>query len=101
MESLHQRLSPQVMVNDIGDLSTEDMSQFDLYEDKSQNVETFPSLDEEPEVTPMWGGQYLNAKILLWGGDNMARCQVVHQKCDANGNPIGRFNQNPILNMSL
>ena len=27
----------------------------------------------------------------------MARGQVICQKCDANGNPIGRSNQNPIL----
>ena len=31
----------------------------------------------------------------------MARCQVVCQKQDADGNPIGRSNQNSILDISL
>ena len=31
----------------------------------------------------------------------MAKGQVVHQKNDANGNPMGRSNQNPILDTCL
>ena len=40
------------MVGDLADLGAEDMWQYNLYEDESQNVETFPILDEESEVTP-------------------------------------------------
>ena len=58
-------------------------------------------LDEEPEVTPEWGDQYVNAEILLPRWDKMARGQVICQKHDANGNPIGRSNQNPILDTHL
>ena len=54
-------------------------------------------MDEEPEVNPEWGDQYVNADILLPKGDAMARGQVVGQKQDANGNIIGKFNQYPII----
>ena len=77
------------------------MSQYDPYEDKSQNGETFPILDEEPEVTLEWADQDLNAEILLPTGDKMIRGHVLHQKHDANSNPIGRSKQNPILDMHL
>ena len=59
------------------------------------------------EVTPYdpyeekLGDQYVNAEILLPRGDTMARGQVVHQKHDADGNPIGRSNQNLILDTCL
>ena len=33
----------------------EETQQYDLYEDESQNNETFSMLDEEPEVTPSGG----------------------------------------------
>ena len=58
-------------------------------------------LDEEPEVTLELGNQYVNKEILLPRGDKMARGQVICKKCDANGNPIGRSNQNPILDTQL
>ena len=61
----------------------------------------FSFLDEEPEVTPELGDQYVNAEKLLLGGSKMARGWVVHQKYDANGNPISRSNQNPILDTCL
>ena len=68
---------------------------------KVQNAETFPMLDEEQEVTPEWGDQYINTKMLLTRGDKMARGHVVCWKYDADGNPIGRFNQNPSLDTHL
>ena len=58
-------------------------------------------LGKEPEVAPKWGDRYVNAEILLLRGDTMARGWVVCQKHDASGNPIGRSNQNPILDMHL
>ena len=39
--------------------------------------------------------------MLLQRGDTKVRGQVVHQMHDANGNPIGRTNQNPILDRYL
>ena len=63
MESLYQRFGPQAMVDIFTDLGAEYMPQHHAYEDESQNIKTFPSLDKEPEVTPEWGYQYLNAEI--------------------------------------
>ena len=40
------------------DLGTEDALLYDSYDDESLNVETFLSLNKEPEVTPDWGNQY-------------------------------------------
>ena len=65
MESLHQKLGPQAMMDDLVYLAAADMLQYYPYEDESQHVETFLILHEEPEVTPEWGGKYLNTEILL------------------------------------
>ena len=40
------------------DLDTEGMSQYNPYEDELKNVDTFLSLNEDPEVTLEWGDQY-------------------------------------------
>ena len=65
------------MVDDLADLGAEDMLQYDPYQDESQNVDTFPSLDEEPEIAHEWGYQYVNVEILLQRGDKVARDQVL------------------------
>ena len=55
IESLQQRLGSQVEVGNLIELGVEVMSQYDPYEGKSQNKETFPMLNKEPEVTPeLW-----------------------------------------------
>ena len=56
MESLHQRLDPCAQVRDLVELGVEDMLQYDLYEDKSQNAEMFSILDEEQLITIELGG---------------------------------------------
>ena len=50
------------MVVDLTDFGTEGMSKYFPYDNESKNVGIFPILDEEPEVTPELGEQYLNAK---------------------------------------
>ena len=97
MESLHQMMGPNTKLRDLVHLGVEETLQIDPYENKSQNAETFPMLDEEPEVNPEWGNQYVNTDIFLPREDKMARVQVVGQKEDANGNIIGRSNQYPII----
>ena len=101
MASLHQKLCPHADVIDLVELGVEETLQYDPYEDKLQNAKMFPMLDKEPEVTPEWGDQYVNAEILLPRGDKMARGWVVHRKHDADGNTIGRSNQYPILDTCL
>ena len=101
MVSLHQVMGPCMILRDLDDLGIEETLQYDPYEDKSHNAETFPMLDEASEVTPKWGGKCVNAETLLMTGNKMARGQVVCQKHDANSNPIGRSKQNPILDTHL
>ena len=101
MESLHQRLGHHALVRDLVKLAVEETLQCDPYEDKLQSANMLPIVDEEWEVAPEWGDQYVNEEILLPRGDRMARGQVVCLKQDANDNPIGRFNQNPILDTLL
>ena len=81
MEPLHYRLGHHAMVDDLADLG----------------VETFPVLDEEQKV----GSQYLNAEIPLPRRDKIDGGQVVHLKHDADGNTLGRSNQNLILDTHL
>ena len=51
MESLHWKLGPCDKLRELVDLGVEETPQYDPYEDELQNAETFPILDEEPEVT--------------------------------------------------
>ena len=51
METPHQRLGPHAMVTNLVEMCAEDTKHYDLYEDKSQNNETLPILDEESEVS--------------------------------------------------
>ena len=53
-ESLHQRLGHHAMMANLVELGAKDATQYDPYEDKSQNAQTFPIMDEEPEVAPEW-----------------------------------------------
>ena len=51
MESLHQVLGPLATLSNLFNLSVEKTPQYDPNEEESQNTETFPMLDGEPEVT--------------------------------------------------
>ena len=73
MESLHQTMDPHTSLRDLANLGVEETPQYNPYKDESQNAETFPMLDEEPEGTPEWGDQYVNAVILLPRRDKMTR----------------------------
>ena len=44
---------------------------------------------------------YIGAEILLPEWDQMARCQVVVQSCNANGKVIRRAHINPILDTKM
>ena len=101
MESLHQRLGHHAEVRDLVELGVKYTLQYNPYDDKSWNAEMFPILDKESEVTPEWEDQYVTVEILLPRGDRMARGHTVCWKHDADGNPIGRSNQNPILDTCL
>ena len=78
MKSFHQRLGPHAMV-DVPVMK--DMPQYNLYKDESQNVETFPYLDEEPEVTLEWGDQYLMQKYYSQEETRWLRPCGMSEKC--------------------
>ncbi len=49
------------------------------------------------EVTPEVGDNYIDVDLLFSKGGTMTRGRVTAQKWDADGNPKGRANSNPIL----
>ena len=65
-------LGPCARLSDLVNLGVEETPQYDPYEDKLQNAEIIPMLNEEPEVIPEWGDQYVNAEMLLSREDKMA-----------------------------
>jgi len=56
---------------------------------------SMPDQDDEP--TPEEADEYLTMQVLLPRGDGYQRATVAHRKRDADGNPIGIRNNNPIL----
>ena len=73
MASLHEKLHLHAVLRVLVELGVEDIPQYDPHEDELSNAKMFPMLDEEPEVIPNWGYQYVDAEILLQRGDKMAR----------------------------
>ena len=100
MELLHQRLGPHALLGDRVKLGAENTTTWSIWGQlkKCSNV---PHLGWRTGGNPWVGDQYVNAEIYFPRGDKMTRGQVVHWKQDPNGNPIGRSNQNPILDTYL
>ena len=73
MKSLHKRLGTYAMAIDLIELGVEYTPQYNPYEEKLQNANTFSILDKEPEATSEWGDQYVNAEIFFLRRDRMAR----------------------------
>ena len=71
----------------------------DLLEDLDDAADTEDELGmpELEEYTPETFDGYLTASVLLPRGGEVLTAQVVARKRDANGNPIGKANSNPIL----
>ena len=67
------------------------------YEDDDHDGRIPDPPDEELDATPEIGDNYVNTEVMLPRGDHMARGKVIRRKRDAEGNPIGRENNNPIL----
>lgn len=70
---------------------------FDAYDDDSEDAKLPQSPDDELEPTPEAGDRLINADVLLPRGSTLARGRVIERKRDADGNPIGRAHNNPIL----
>ena len=83
------------------DFAPEDLTpEFELYVDADQNEDGLQGTpDEELPPTPEAGDNYVGARLLLPGaGDHdMVQGKVVKRARGQDGNPIGRANDNPIL----
>jgi hypothetical protein len=51
----------------------------------------------DAEISPEIGDNYLSAELMLPNGGVMIKGHVTACKCDRNGNPVGRANDNQIL----
>lgn len=71
----------------------------DIIEDLDDDdvVESHSLMPDLDEFTPETFDGYLTASVMLPRGGEVLKAQVVARKRDANGNPIGRANSNPIL----
>ena len=52
---------------------------------------------QKPQPTSQVGKNYLDAEVMLPQGDTVSCVSVIRYKRDADGNPVGRANANPIL----
>ena len=63
-------------------------------EETSGKAHEMPEADDIPDLD-----QYLNAEVLLpQDGEHLRAAQVVGRSTDLNGQPVGEYNSNPILN---
>ena len=65
MARVYEKLGLQVLPREFDDIGLENTPHNDLYEDETQNKQTFPQLEEELEPTPDVGDHYLRAETLL------------------------------------
>eukprot|EP00804_Cyclotella_cryptica_P019398 CCRYP_006588-RA/>CCRYP_006588-RA protein AED:0.13 eAED:0.13 QI:0/0/0/1/0.75/0.6/5/0/864 len=96
-ESIEVKLGPKASIDDFKDLGIDEPPILDRYEDDDLDGRMPDPPDEELDATPEVGDSYVNTEVMLSRGDRMARGKVVRRKRDAEGNPIGRANNNPIL----
>ena len=68
-----------------------------MYEDDNEDSRMVEPPAEQLEPTPEVEDSYVNTKVMLPRGDSMTRGRVIHRKRDADGNLVGRSNDNPIL----
>ena len=93
-ESIASVLGPGALISDF---DPENLTpEFPPYEDVKERDGDDDDLTPE-EVTPEMGDSYLNAEISVSKGGSMARGRVTGRKRDADGNPMGRSDPNPIL----
>ena len=93
-ESIASVLGPGALTSDF---DPEDLTpELPRYGDVKERDDGEDDLTPE-EVTPEMGDSYLNAEISVSKGGSLARGRVTGRKRDADGNPMGRSNPNPIL----
>jgi hypothetical protein len=68
--------------------------EYEAYEDDQEKQERMPELDD---FNPETYDAYVQAQVQLPVGDQMPLGMVLQRKRTRDGNPIGRYNNNPIL----
>ena len=102
---------PDVSPDDFPDVNLEDTPLYNMYEYYTKYVEGNlagnTKDDEETDManvldckvpTPDSNENYVNALVMLPTGNSYSRRKVIKRKVDADGNTIGRKNDNPIIN---
>jgi hypothetical protein len=69
---------------------------YDLYANDGSGQQRH-AVDQEEEVTPEGGDEYINASVTLPQGDSQIDAHVIAQKCDTEGQPLGRCHNNPVI----
>ena len=108
--NIKDRIGPDASYDDFTDINLEDTPLYAMYEDDTIDVEVGlagnTEYDEGPAMaiglyrevpTPEGNSNYLNALVMLPRGNSYARVKVIGRKRDADGNAVGRYNDNPIL----
>ena len=101
MARVYERWGSCVFPRELEDIGLENTPQYDPYEDETQNKQSFPHLAKELEPMSEVEDHYIGAEILLPRGNHMARGHVVARSRDANGNVMGRYHTNSILDSRM
>jgi hypothetical protein len=90
-ESIEHHLGPAALPQDF---PAEDLTPDPTYYDDTNAMD--PEYGDA-EVTPKIGDNYLSAELMPPKGGVMVKGRVTGHKRDQDGNPVGRANDNPIL----
>ena len=98
-KDIENRHGKNAKPSDFADDPDSDTPEFEAYSDESDGSEQrMPEADDYDEDT---FDKYLGAETRLASGDSMRRAIVKARKRDADGNPIGKANTNPLLDTRL
>ncbi len=85
--------------NELEDVGIPDKPQYVLHANKDQNKMAFPDLNEE--VMPKVDDEYANVSMILLHGSQMMCSTIITPKWGRNGNPIGHWSDDSILDTLL
>ena len=96
---IEAKLGPNAKPSDFTDDGESETPYFEAYSDDSDGTE--PTMPEADDYDVDTFDKFLGAETLLSSGDSMLRGIVKSRKRDADGNPVGKANNNPLLDTRL